>query len=88
MYHGRGHCWLLRILIESMSKISHSIDLLNAVSPECFEELIPKGTESSNQYEGYDMSCIEAMVEFLQYRLDSMDVSGVKLCFQIQCLPL
>ena len=52
------------------------MDLLNAVSPECFEELIPKGTESSIQYEGYDMSCIEVMTNFLQYRLEGMDVSA------------
>lgn len=52
----------------------HSIDLLAAIPPPCFGELIPKVVDENEdcQFESLDMKAIESVVNFLEAKLDEL----------------
>ncbi len=64
-------------VIESITLHSHSIDLLAAVSCECFSELVGVSEDATLfQYEGHDMSVIEAIANFLHQRIEQVMIEN------------
>lgn len=51
--------------------LSHSVDLLASIPPKCFELLIPVKEASESNFNGHDMAVIDAVVDFLDRRLDN-----------------
>ena len=66
------NCHLLTFLFI----FSHAINLMTNLRPECYGELVPtSSTTSDDAYEGQDVSTLTVLLAYLEERLGKVKIS-------------